>query len=379
MTHILKRRYASFVALAFFYLGASARIYAAECDNNFTSSGNFLTGKTYKSFAELPRVTVDDAYKGAYQFVVKEGWAIQVADEKARSISALNSAAAKTGKSIPLNVSIEPAVNATRIAITYFTPTGTISPEDAVKDQFCQIIAAATVPATRNVTPKESGKARLLVGNGGSGQRSQESNSESGSNPMTTPMDGTDLCLAKACLGMTTEQASALNFEPAGTFKFSFSKGLGNDYGLDASGQRVWFSAGGDFDKKTIVQFAQKVHTVCATDFVSAKLKASDGQPIHLVFRPTIRNGKGVLVLTQIDRKLPGNMSASELKNFEEQAREKYGDAFVPDSSAGLKKPAVMSHFDTFMGRSLRLIMPFENIKEKLMEQQGCSEKVRLD
>ncbi len=182
---------------------------------------------------------------------------------------------------------------------------------------------------------------------------------------------------------MTVQEASTLDLQPAGSFKLSLEKGLGvgDAYGLDRNGKRVWFSSMGDFDKKTIAQFAQQIQVVCAGSFASAKMKASDGQTIRLVFRPTIRDGKGIYILSQIDRQLPDNMSPSELKSFTKQAREKYGTAFVADRSGmvGVTKPSAMVHSDFAMGRSLRLVLPVENLRSKLMEQPGCSDQPRLE
>lgn len=43
----------------------------------------------------------------------------------------------------PLNINIVPAGSGAKISIDYVTPAATLSPESAIKSQFCQTIAAA--------------------------------------------------------------------------------------------------------------------------------------------------------------------------------------------------------------------------------------------
>ncbi|MEN3366670.1 MAG: hypothetical protein V7606_3944, partial [Burkholderiales bacterium] len=67
-------------------LGASAHAFAAPCDETFSSSGNFFTGTVYKTWAELPGIKPDNAYKGAYLYTAKDGWKILQADKDLRII-----------------------------------------------------------------------------------------------------------------------------------------------------------------------------------------------------------------------------------------------------------------------------------------------------
>ena len=47
------------------------------------------------------------------------------------------------GKTIPLNIVIEAINNGAKVSMTYATPPATLSPESAIKNQFCQTIQAA--------------------------------------------------------------------------------------------------------------------------------------------------------------------------------------------------------------------------------------------
>jgi hypothetical protein len=122
----------------------SINTYADQCESNFTTSGNLITGTTYKTFAELPNVTSDSAYQGAYADIAKEpSWKILSGDKANGMIQVVQASSYAKGKAIPLNIIIESISNGSKVSMTYATPTATLSPESAVKAQFCQTIAAA--------------------------------------------------------------------------------------------------------------------------------------------------------------------------------------------------------------------------------------------
>lgn len=126
-------------------LGAlSFNIHAAPCDTNFSSSGSFITGTTYKTFADLPNTNVANAYEGALADIAKEpSWKILAQDKNKGMIQAVQAAQYDKGKVIPLNINIVPAGSGAKMSMDYVTPTGSLSPASAVKSQFCKTIAAA--------------------------------------------------------------------------------------------------------------------------------------------------------------------------------------------------------------------------------------------
>ncbi len=128
-----------------FLIGAlvSMSAVAAPCEENFSESGNFFTGKVYKTWADIPDVKFASAYQGAYLYTVKDGWKILQSDKEMGVISAAQSASYANGKVIPLNIAIEKLGAGSKILLTYSTPAGAMSPEDAVKQHFCKTIAAA--------------------------------------------------------------------------------------------------------------------------------------------------------------------------------------------------------------------------------------------
>ena len=127
----------------------SHNLYAASCDSNFVSSGNFLTGASYKTYADLANISVAKAFDGALADIAKTpSWKILAQDKANGMIQAVQADSYnKNGKVIPLNINISPAGNGAKISMDYVTPTGTLSPASAVKSQFCQTIAAAETGA----------------------------------------------------------------------------------------------------------------------------------------------------------------------------------------------------------------------------------------
>lgn len=122
----------------------SSNSYAAPCDTNFTSNGSFITGSTYKTFSDIPNVSAASAFEGALADIAKEpSWKILAQDKSKGMIQAVQAESYNKGKVIPLNINIVPAGNGAKINMDYVTPTGSLSPASAVKNQFCQTIAAA--------------------------------------------------------------------------------------------------------------------------------------------------------------------------------------------------------------------------------------------
>lgn len=123
---------------------ASASASAAEpCLENFKVEGNFLSGKTYKTFAVVSGVRQGDAFNRALAFTVANGFTVTASDKDAGVISAVQSVSFGKGKTVPLSVILQPDAGNLKISMNYATSTGTMSPEEAIKSHFCLTIAAA--------------------------------------------------------------------------------------------------------------------------------------------------------------------------------------------------------------------------------------------
>jgi hypothetical protein len=111
------------------------------CASNFSVSGNFLTGKGYKTTVALPKLSSRIAFKRAYASLTRNGYQIVQSDKEIGSISASQQVTAPDGgKSAPLNVLVESVSGAgSKIVFTYSTSGGLFAPEDSIRDEFCKI------------------------------------------------------------------------------------------------------------------------------------------------------------------------------------------------------------------------------------------------
>ena len=130
-----------FLPISLWSVGLAQVAFAAACDDNFTSSGNFLSGKVYKTYADLPTISNDSAWQSAHTYALKDGWKITLSDQNLGIITAANNQAQRV---MPINVVIEKVGAGSKMSMTYTTPGGASSPDDAVKSFFCKTVAAAS-------------------------------------------------------------------------------------------------------------------------------------------------------------------------------------------------------------------------------------------
>lgn len=134
----------SLLASAIILSAFSLNLYAAPCDSNFSSTGNFITGASFKTFADLSNVSTNSAYEGALADIAKiSSWKIIQQDKSQGLIQAVQADSYKKGKTIPLDIKVEAIANGTKVSMSYETPAGVMSPQSAIKSQFCQTIEAA--------------------------------------------------------------------------------------------------------------------------------------------------------------------------------------------------------------------------------------------
>ena len=136
-----------------FLLAAATAACAEPCNDNFTAEGSVFTGKTYKSWAVLPGVRPQDAFTRSYAFTAENGFTVLSSNKEAGVISAAQSVSYGKGKSVPLTVTLRAEGDGTRIAISYATSGGLVSPEDAIRRHFCMTMAAAAAGPAQAATP----------------------------------------------------------------------------------------------------------------------------------------------------------------------------------------------------------------------------------
>jgi len=114
------------------------------CMDNFTADGNFVVGKVYATYAVLPGVSPARAFDAAAAFTAAHGFVIKSSSKDAGTIAAVNGDANARGRNLPLNIQVQQeGSNDTRIGINYIVTGMAFSPESAIKQHFCQTIAAA--------------------------------------------------------------------------------------------------------------------------------------------------------------------------------------------------------------------------------------------
>ena len=123
---------------------ATANAAAEQCLDNFSSDGNIITGRTYKTWALISGLRQQEAFPRAYAFTADHGFTVLSANKEAGVISAAQSVSYGNGKTVPLTITFREEVGGTRISISYATSVGLFSPEDAIKNHFCLTVAAAS-------------------------------------------------------------------------------------------------------------------------------------------------------------------------------------------------------------------------------------------
>lgn len=128
--------------------------FADDCGGQFSDSGAFLLGKTFKLKVEIANGPTP-AFNGAYRAVIKEGWKVEQADREIGVINAVHGESALKGKRMPLSVTIEPLARGSELTLQFSTPPGLGSAESDVRDGFCRIVAGAAkaMPASSDSTP----------------------------------------------------------------------------------------------------------------------------------------------------------------------------------------------------------------------------------
>ena len=350
-------------AIAAAILGSAVPAFAQDCVSNFQVGKNKAGGSSYSAVMQLPGSNVDQAYQLSQQVVGQEGWKVYQTVPTQRAAFARNSQVTASGKTGELTFSTAATDTGLVLAVVYDNPPGVLSPERAVKDHFCkiadslrkQIAAAPAAPAAQIAGGQVTGSSAAIV----------QSTSDR------------KVCLAKACLGMTVDEVAKLDVHlPSGVPRFEYGPKVvsGNSYGLAPNGSRVEFSNLGTFDAKALAGFGKGVDRICRFHSAFAQMKASDGQRITISFRPEFRDGKAILVVHDITRYLPPNMSESELQRFADAARAQYGDLLNRTQETLNKVTTVQLDYG-----KLRLVSPYTELSGKMLEQPGCSAKVSLD
>jgi hypothetical protein len=114
-----------------------------QCEDNFTTHGSFLTGKSFTTTSELPNIPPATAFTSAYKMLLRESFYVESADPKRGVISAYQNVNL-SNKTAPLNVIIEPAGAGSKITFVFAAAAGLFTPESGARDEFCEMIGQVT-------------------------------------------------------------------------------------------------------------------------------------------------------------------------------------------------------------------------------------------
>lgn len=139
------------MALACLALPAFGQAEGAPCEKNFTVKEGVLGRQIYNTWQVLPEITPQKAFRRAYIYLIREGWAINLADKEFGVISASQQgvSSGEGGKAVPLNVLIEDlgdsggglSPKGIKATVTFSIPGGLHASEDGVRGSFCDMLA----------------------------------------------------------------------------------------------------------------------------------------------------------------------------------------------------------------------------------------------
>jgi hypothetical protein len=379
---------------------------AAPCDDNFSQSGSFFQGNTYKSFADVHGVSPSSAFDGALADISKEpSWKILSSNKSAGDIQAVNADSYAKGKSIPFNVRIDALASGAKISVSYATPAGVISPEGAIKAQFCKTIAAATTttgqqsasnaapvaptPVPAPAAPKTDGQLVTTA--------DQPSNTSRTSEYKKNGMP----CLAELCLGDGLAELQKIKWDRATSIANFSNKPIyisdiqASNAGVAAEharklhgyyrgdvGSVVYYLDARKFDDLFLAR-AHKVSVSCVWDkfaVLTGTFTSKSGNPTSVQIR-LMPQGSGsekhVWIVVAISRKFPQVLSEKQANEVAMEMQRRYAGF---DNYIFAKEGDATVENEYGRGISFRLKVPLAlDEKMRLHPECGGSNKVNVN
>lgn len=123
---------------------SSAQNDARPCKSNFTSSGSFFTGQTFKTFEDFPAQSQAAAFDNLVPAISAGGYQILNANKDVGIISAAQAVSfSRGGQTTPLNVSVRKgAPSGVRVEITFSLAGGLAASSETIQGEFCRILAS---------------------------------------------------------------------------------------------------------------------------------------------------------------------------------------------------------------------------------------------
>lgn len=359
----------------------SSWAYADECDNNFVSSGNLLMGASYKTFAVLNGVDRLAAFDGALSEIAKEpSWKILTQDKSRGYIEAVQAESFKKGKVIPLVVQIEAKGMGSKLDVTYKTPSGTSSPEIAIKAQFCKIIQASMDAA-------ETSKSKAIIAQEHTNNSSKDVvKNTSNINPVNSEYRKNGMpCVKEICLGDGIEELKKIKWESVTYSKLLNIETIKKNYRGDLTKVAMYLAepaiGGKRFDNSAlnhlseVVAYCNQVANI-RNGFTGNYVSDSGHETrVDIAMIPSDDQNQQKWTVISISRSYSSAYSAQQLQQVKDQLHERYGE-FLYYRERKLKNGAVDA---IYSGSSLKIFTNWPNIDNALKMHPLCNGKDKIN
>lgn len=123
------------------------------CIANFFTEGDFLTGKSYKTYEEFQSISKASAIESLIASLASNGYQIVSSNKDLGVISASQALAlSRSGATVPLNAVVkENASGGVRIDLVLRLFGGLMASSDSIQSDFCNILAS--INQSKDVTP----------------------------------------------------------------------------------------------------------------------------------------------------------------------------------------------------------------------------------
>ena len=115
------------------------------CENNFSVSGSFFSGKQYTSYQDFTGLSESRAFKNVAQYLATKSWTIVNTDADLGIITATQGVVgSEKTKDLPLNILVkELSPDSVRVQASLSLSPGLMTSEDGQKKELCAVIEAA--------------------------------------------------------------------------------------------------------------------------------------------------------------------------------------------------------------------------------------------
>lgn len=132
------------VALALLAMAGEAVAEAPACEANYKQEGSFFAGRRFTTWAELPAVSTDVAFKRVYTEMVKSGLKVASSDKEMGLINGEQSQTLNGAQvTLPWNVAIEQRGKGAKITVSKMTPGGYATGKEYQIRSMCYIVDTA--------------------------------------------------------------------------------------------------------------------------------------------------------------------------------------------------------------------------------------------